>query len=469
MSAQWKIKPPLDVPQAGVWLGPGARDSTVGAWLGRLAESVNGKQPQVWIATAKEQVIGLFGKRGSGKSFTLGVLLEGLVVSSDAPHLARGQHRHAALLFDPLDIYWTSRFSVKESQNSEANRHFIIARDLELTGLDFEVEAWIPGESARRTTDPQWFGVLQIPVSALGLDEWSALLDVNVVTDPLGQALTDAIRLTTASGFTNTAGSNVPAKPSYDMSDIAAAADSIVMTASYHAETLRALRQRLSSFAGTGLFSATGIPLSQIMRPGCLTVVLLARLPQAYRAVVVALLTRNLITERTEVAFAEKRLVLDPNLSPEEKERLAAFVASGVPKTFVALDEAQSFLAPDRRTSARDTFIQLVKEGRNIGLSAVIATQQPSAIDRRILSQIETFIAHQLVTGPDIDAVRDNLKSAEPESIDFGHHSLGFGDMLRMLAPGQCLVSAADMNTTLRRCIAVAVRPRATVHGGIEL
>jgi DNA helicase HerA-like ATPase len=118
---------------------------------------------------------------------------------------------------------------------------------------------------------------------------------------------------------------------------------------------------------------------------------------------------------------------------------------------------------------ARDVFVRLVKEGRNIGLSAVLATQQPSAIDQRVLSQVETFMAHQLVTEPDIQAVRANLKASLPEGIEYGSRELDIASLLRMLPPGQCLVSAADMNTNVRRSFVMSVRPRATVHGGIEL
>ena len=39
----------------------------------------------------------------------------------------------------------------------------------------------------------------------------------------------------------------------------------------------------------------------------------------------------------------------------------------------------------------------------------------------------------------------------------------------RRLAPGTCLVSAADINVPIRRSLVACVRPRATVHGGIEL
>ena len=141
----------------------------------------------------------------------------------------------------------------------------------------------------------------------------------------------------------------------------------------------------------------------------------------------------------------------------------------GVPRTIVMLDEAQSFLSPNEANPARALFVRLVKEGRNMGLSAVIATRQPSAIDSRVLSQVETFVAHQLVTEPDIRAVRENLKSRLPEKIQFASHTLDFPALLRQLPPGVSLISAADLNTAIRRSIIVAIRPRATVHGGIEL
>ena len=104
-----------------------------------------------------------------------------------------------------------------------------------------------------------------------------------------------------------------------------------------------------------------------------------------------------------------------------------------------------------------------------MGLSAVLATQQPSALDKRVLSQVETFVAHQLVTEPDIRAVRENLKSELPESIQLGTRVQDVSALLRQLPPGAALVSAADVNTVLKRSMIVWLRPRATVHGGIEL
>jgi hypothetical protein len=466
-SPLWKMKPPLDAPSSGIWLGPAGHGAKDGVWLGSLAEVGTTKLPQIWLSTTKEQVIAVVGKRGSGKSFTLGVVAEGLALASAAPHVGRQKRARATLLFDPLDVYWTTRLPVAPSANEEAQRHFDLADSAKLSGLHFNVDAWVPGTSNRRDTDPSWFSTFQLPVPRLGLEEWELLLGVSVLSEPMGQALADALGLVRA-GYQRR-GSSVAGSAIFDIPQLVDAAQADELISTYHAESLRALRQRLSSLQGTGLFHKIGTPIEELLAPGRLTVLLLGRLPQSYRAAIVAVVTRMLIERRSEAAFAEKRLALDPELTEEERQRLEATISGGVPRTMVALDEAQTFLAPGIFGPAREVFVRLVKEGRNLGLSAVLATQQPSAIDQRILSQVETFISHQLVTEPDIRAVKDNLKSSFPDSVEFGRQELDVSGLLRTLGPGQCLVSSADMNTQVRRSLVMSVRPRATVHGGIEL
>jgi len=464
----WKIKPQLDVPSGGIWLGPGASAQADGLWLGSLGELGGAKVPPVWLSTAKEQVVAVVGKRGSGKSFTLGVIAEGLALSAPATHVAKQPRPRAVLLFDPLEVYWTTRFAVHSSTNAEANRHYDLAEASRLTDLAFNVDAWVPGAANRRSADPAWFQTLQLPVPRLGLDEWELLLGVNVLNEPMGQALVDALGLVATNGYRR-AGVPVAARTAYDLTHVADAIQSDELAGTYHAETLRALRQRVTSLAGTDLFTSAGTPIGTLLSPGRLTVVLLGRLPQSYRSAVVGVLVKMLLEDRGRVSFAEKRLALDPTLTDTERASLIADVNSGAPRTVVALDEAQTFLAPGTSSSTRDLFVRLVKEGRNSGLSVVMATQQPSAIDPRVLSQVETFIAHQLVTEADIRAVRDNLKSSLPDAVEFGKQAMDTAGLLRTLAPGQCLISSADMNTNTRRSLVTSIRPRATVHGGIEL
>jgi uncharacterized protein len=465
ITTQWRVSPELDAPRAGIWLGAGGEGD--GIWLGSLAEVSSGARPKVWLATGKEQVVAVVGKRGSGKSFTLGVIAEGLA-AKDSTMLAHNEHPRAVLLFDPLDVYWTTRYGVAPTDNHEAQRHYQLAKSAGVTDVAFTVEAWIPGVSNRRIADPGWFQTLELPTHGLGLEEWELLLGVNVMSEPIGQAFADVLTLVRITGY-HVAGEKVEATTAFDLRDLADAVSAAELEPVYHRETLRALRQRLLSLSATGLFSASGTGIADLLSPGRLSVVMLGRVPQSYRTVVVAVLTRMLIDQRNAAAFAEKRLALDPELTDAVRADLHKAIALGVPRTIVMLDEAQSFLSPNEANPARALFVRLVKEGRNMGLSAVIATQQPSAIDSRVLSQVETFVAHQLVTESDIRAVRENLKSRLPDRMQFASHVLDFPALLRQLPPGISFISAADLNTAIRRSIIVGIRPRATVHGGIEL
>ena len=125
-------------------------------------------------------------------------------------------------------------------------------------------------------------------------------------------------------------------------------------------------------------------------------------------------------------------------------------------------DEAQNILPSDKKTTAGEMLIRYVREGRNYGLSFMVATQQPTAIDNRLLSQVDTLIAHKLTVQSDIDYVRRNLKSNMPEEVVHAGRALGLDGLLRSLDVGQALVS----NTESERSAILDIRPRISVHGG---
>ena len=59
-------------------------------------------------------------------------------------------------------------------------------------------------------------------------------------------------------------------------------------------------------------------------------------------------------------------------LSGEEKKEY--------PLTWIFIDEAHEFLPLNGKTIATDALIQLLREGRQPGVSLVLATQQPGQI-----------------------------------------------------------------------------------------
>jgi len=84
--------------------------------------------------------------------------------------------------------------------------------------------------------------------------------------------------------------------------------------------------------------------------------------------------------------------MLSIDLTPTERAEREAIVRNAPPKTWIVIDEAQDLIPAGRKTAATGPLIKLVKEGRNFGLSLVITTQQPRAVDSRVLSQVETFL-----------------------------------------------------------------------------
>lgn len=128
----------------------------------------------------------------------------------------------------------------------------------------------------------------------------------------------------------------------------------------------------------------------------------------------------------------------------------------------MAIDEGQNILPSERNSTATDVVVKYIREGRNHGLSVVIATQQPTSINSRILAQMATMIAHKGTIQGDIDSIRRDRSSGLPGDIRRGNASLAFGELTCSLDVGQASVSNAGTG----RAFVVNVRARPSVHGG---
>ena len=91
----------------GAWDGP-VKVSDPGrdqVYLGRLNEA--GARRKTYFDITRETVLAVFGKRGSGKSYTLGVLAEAICTidsTSDIGYLTRSR---GGLLIDTLNVFWS--------------------------------------------------------------------------------------------------------------------------------------------------------------------------------------------------------------------------------------------------------------------------------------------------------------------------------------------------------------------------
>lgn len=451
----------------GDWCVCGSDTGEASEWLylGKLAEY--GRRYGVKLDVTREKVIAIVGKRGQGKSYTLGSVIEGLCASERKSPISEITKQRGLLLFDTLNIFQWMNVPVlsAEDQSLEMGRQAAVLRSWELPSVPLDTDVWIPAGYRYRLSSPA-FKDLYLNVQDFSLDEWSSLLDLDVVRDIKGQFFTETFQKVVYLGWTDLEGNYHPPDQGYTIADLVNCIqnDEDCALSIYRPDTRRAVLQQLRAYERHPMFAGTGTPLRQLITPGHASVVLLSNLPEDLRGVLVSVIVRRLLKERAEASETAKDLLINPNLTDEERKQKENLVASSVPKVWVVIDEAQNLVPSKGHTSATSSLIKLVKEGRNFGLSFVVTTQQPRSLDHNILSQVETFIVHKLVSQNDIDYILDNLKSPLPTEIKDDNESLSMVQLIRDVGVGQAVVS--DTNT--RRCFVLDVRPRVSAHGGFE-
>jgi len=442
-----------------VRIGGGA-ESDDWVLLGRLGEA--GALTQVVQDTSQEHVVAIVGKRGSGKSYTLGSFLEGLCVQPNQTPIAATSGKHAILLFDTLGIFqWSDVKLSSQAQSTVVRDQDRLKQTWKLPDIETNISIWRPasdvdgeGESNHKS--------LTIRPADLDASSWGYLLGIDLLQDRMGQLLAEAYSKVASDGWKESDKTHA-AETNFEITDLVdCVANDQDINDTYHPETRRALIQQLGSFARLTLFHSSGIELSELLVPGTMSVIVMNKLSDAMRFVLIVALIRKIMSSRIEASEAEKTLLIRDNITEQETISLRETISRNAPPCWIAADEAQNFLPSERRTNSADTLVRLVREGRNFGVSFVLTTQQPLAIDNRIMAQVDTLVSHKLTVHSDIDYVRKNLKSLLPDEITHNNQTLSIDTLLRNLDTGQALVSSTEGD----RSMIVDIRPRVSVHGG---
>ena len=158
------------------------------------------------------------------------------------------------------------------------------------------------------------------------------------------------------------------------------------------------------------------------------------------RNLVLDVVARRLFTERTRM-----------------RRREEFGMETHLPRVWMAIDEAHQFVPQGRSSLCKEMLIRWVKEGRQPGLSLIVATQQPSAIDSELLSQCDLIMAHKITTWDDINAL-DRLSATYMEGDLKGY-------IRQLNRRGEALLvdDETEAVNTIR------VRPRRSAHGGAEI
>ena len=125
------------------------------------------------------------------------------------------------------------------------------------------------------------------------------------------------------------------------------------------------------------------------------------------------------------------------------------------PLTWIFIDEAHEFLPHEGKTPASDALIQVLREGRQPGLSLVLATQQPGKIHTDVMTQSDIIISHRLTAELDVKALN---------SINQSYLYSKVSDQINSLP--RLKGSAVILDDNSERVYAMRMRPRFTWHGG---
>jgi hypothetical protein len=125
------------------------------------------------------------------------------------------------------------------------------------------------------------------------------------------------------------------------------------------------------------------------------------------------------------------------------------------PLVWIFVDEAHEFLPLRGKTAATDALVQLLREGRQPGISLVLATQQPGQIHRDVMTQSDIVISHRVTSKQDLEA------------LNYIMQSYLFGSIKKYMDELPSLKgSAIILDDNSERIYPMKIRPRFTWHGG---
>ena len=205
-----------------------------------------------------------------------------------------------------------------------------------------------------------------------------------------------------------------------------------------------------------GLFSKNGTLLEDLVIPGQVTVLDVSCYAyvagaESLRALVIGLVSQKLFTERM---IARKReeydsIYRETHLTGDEEKKKKN------PLVWLIIDEAHEFLPNTGKTVATHPLITILREGRQPGISLVLASQQPGKIHTDVITQSDVVIAHRVTANVDTQALGNLMQSYMREGLD---KQLNYLPRVK----GAALIFD-DIN---EKIYSMRVRPRYTWHGG---
>lgn len=384
----------------------------------------------IYIDLVRSHVLFVVGKRGSGKSYTMGVIAEG---TADLPEEIK--QNISIIMLDTMGVYWTMKYPNKKDD--------FLLKQWGLKGKPLDVKIYTPVGFHKKflkegiPTDAPF----AIKPTELDATDWCLTFDITQ-TSAMGVLIERIINRLKKE------------KPEYSIDDIVEQ----VRNDDRSEQSVRdAVENRFLNTENWGLFDKNGTPIHELSQGGQVTVLDMSCYATTSNGWQIKNLAIGLIAQKLFI----HRMIARKN---EEYQQVHAAVhyfgeeetdKKVVPLVWLIIDEAHEFLPNEGKTAATDALITTLREGRQPGISLVLASQQPGKIHTDVMTQSDIVISHRITAKIDVDALGMLMQSYMRQGLSAELDSLP-----------RVNGSAIIFDDANERMYPIKVRPRFTWHGG---
>jgi uncharacterized protein len=382
----------------------------------------------IYIDIARSHVVLISGKRGSGKSYTIGTFAESL------SNLGTEESANIApLIFDTMGIFWTMKFK------NEKDRDLLSKWNLKAKNIPLKVFAPFGYFQDYKDKGISVDSEFAIKLSELDATDWTSLFNLKF-TEPIAVVIESVI------------GRLKEEKESFGFKEIS---DLIFKTKNVSSDVQNACIALFDAAKTWRVFDEIkGTTIKDLVVAGETTVIDLSMYASLgefnVRAMIIGLVSKKLFNERMAARKSEEIQSIQHGSS-----YLRHGINREMPLIWIFIDEAHEFLPNKGKTAATDALVQLLREGRQPGISLVLATQQPGKIHTDAMTQSDIVISHRVTAKLDVTALNDIT-----QSYLYGDISSKLDALPRLKG------SAIILDDNSERIYPMRIRPRFTWHGG---
>jgi len=372
----------------------------------------------VYIDVSNPHVLLIAGKRGYGKSYTIGVFLEEF---NRLPCEIR--KKYCFVVIDTLGIFWTVTYP------NEKQHHLLSQWNMNSKGTPIQMlhTAQHMPEIYQHNLQGNKF---QIPPRILSINQWCELFEFSLV-QPEARVLSSSI-LSLQSKQKN-----------FSMLDII---DELNNT-NASKDTIQTVESYLQQAISWNIFSENADPLLTLVKPGEITIVDLSYVKSNHLKQIIT----GIIAEQLFYFRVNQR-------KKEEYNAIRKTPIDQLPYIWLAIDEAHLFIPKNKSSYVKKVLLHnWLRQGRQPGLSVILATQRPSFMDQEVLSHSDIVLCHRLTAYDDIESLTHLRPIYMKEDMKATIKQIGIKKGVALL-----------IDDVVETSHVIQIRPRYSWHGGGE-